>query len=948
MENNINKELELLSSAIEWVNTHLQGERQHKSYDKLVKDRRELKKIRYALSENPAAVLYGESQKGKSYLVGSLLSAGGSFTIKDTVKDRKYDFIADINPRGNGTESTGVVTRFTTRPGQPLEGFPIRIKLLSITDMILVLCDGYWNNVNDQEQCDEGKVASRIEKLQSKLKSTVQKFIEEDDIMEIGSYFESHFKAQTTNLRHYGNEGLSYFRELSIIIDRLAIEDWKEAFSILWNDNEQINNLFSILVKQYQTIDFVNEVCAPFEVILRDDEKNKGYAIIDVARLNELFESSKTLSVKYRFGGRVETKDIKSSYLSVLAAEVILQLPEDLAQEKKFLNTTDILDFPGARREDKYKEDQIFCGETDGDKIILRMLLRGKVAYLFNKYANNYMINTLLLCHDQVQTAQGGIPELLGNWIDNVIGKDSNQREDFIRDSKISPLFVISTKFNQDLEFDPVNDRNPDNMSLRWQARFNNLFEGELVGGYGKWVNEWTTTNKYFNNFYLLRDYVHAAGKVFEGWTADGCKEEREIPVPSYPDFREKLRKSFIDHDFVKKHFDDPAMSWDEAASLNKDGSELIIKNLTKVSEHINQATKNDFKKKLNGILNGIIETISEFYHSESSDENLRKAKEKAGEIAATLHINYAEPYFFGTFVQNLMIPEAKVNEIVHDYFLQGGNKENKAEDMSKYAYIWMHTPQLSVNNTFEDNLNILCRGYSLSSPEACKAFFEEKGINLEKLFSGAGYVTIDRAHELSVILRDFWLDEWLGKIQHEKLTEKMDVTYVDDLRVLFANLYQKNGLAILMENRIRKYIDRDQDFSIVTDLISDMCAEMINRFVSTVGYDFISGSEQQALKEANEQQDLGLRFDIVSAKYQQVSSIEGVADILTKICNVGTISTSDDVDKMKILPGTLEKNRWAEYLKIGFVQTQNIPNYDVEANAELGKIINNCRTISF
>ena len=74
MVSQIDKQLSNLALAIDWVKQNLKGERRQSAYDNLVKERRKLKKIKNALSLNPAVVLYGASQCGKSHLASSLLS----------------------------------------------------------------------------------------------------------------------------------------------------------------------------------------------------------------------------------------------------------------------------------------------------------------------------------------------------------------------------------------------------------------------------------------------------------------------------------------------------------------------------------------------------------------------------------------------------------------------------------------------------------------------------------------------------------------------------------------------------------------------------------------------------------------------------------------------------------------------------------------------------------
>ena len=61
----------------------------------------------------------------------------------------------------------------------------------------------------------------------------------------------------------------------------------------------------------------------------------------------------------------------------------------------------------------------------------------------------------------------------------------------------------------------------------------------------------------------------------------------------------------------MKKHFKDPAHSWDQATSINLDGSKWIIQNLDIATENINAATKLKNEKELNGLLLQLKEELS-------------------------------------------------------------------------------------------------------------------------------------------------------------------------------------------------------------------------------------------------------------------------------------------------------------------------------------------------
>src|SRR5690606_38502020 len=129
-----------------------------------------------------------------------------------------------------------------------------------------------------------------------------------------------------------------------------------------------------------------------------------------------------------------------------------------------FLKETDLLDFPGARGRMTLAENKL------SEKNIPELLIRGKVAYLFNKYSDAEKINIFMLCAKHEQAAQRSMPEMISNWIDKFVGDTAEKREKFISASKISPLFIVGAFFNENLRFNSIHDKIGDLSSLknRW------------------------------------------------------------------------------------------------------------------------------------------------------------------------------------------------------------------------------------------------------------------------------------------------------------------------------------------------------------------------------------------------------------------------------------------------------------------------------------------------
>lgn len=116
---------------------------------------------------------------------------------------------------------------------------------------------------------------------------------------------------------------------------------------------------------------------------------------------------------------------------------------------------------------------------------------------MFNKYSNSEQINVLLFCQKHSQSGQSVMPNKLNNWINKMIG-DSPEEE--LYQSSISPLFVISTWFNKDLEYDFNTDKpnNRNSLDARWNQRFVKVLEDEIFKiDTFNWLNNWTTSQQF-------------------------------------------------------------------------------------------------------------------------------------------------------------------------------------------------------------------------------------------------------------------------------------------------------------------------------------------------------------------------------------------------------------------------------------------------------------------
>ena len=948
MEKNINTQLNIIEKAIKWVKEtdSMKGAKGENAYRNLVNYRRKLNKKKFALEGNPAAAMYGESQAGKSYLVSALLSvAGKSFKVLDG-KENEFDFKNQINPRGNEMESTSVVTRFSTKYASINQDYPILAKLLSPTDIILVICEAYYNNlkVNKPLSFDDLKEKINSFELNYSNKKECQKLIIEDDILNMEDYFNDNF----SKLVYNNVKDADFFDKISSFVTKIPPEEWKDVFSLFWNFNPQLTKLFNDLIKQYQQLNFTDTVYLPMDAVLRD----KG-TLLDVSRLDEIYDTFKGQESDYAYQTLVFYKDKEANektitfskpYLCALTAEIIFVLPEKLKEDKPFLADTDLLDFPGTRRFETTSEENI------SDKSLTVLLRRGRVDYLFNKYSSYERLNALLFCQNQKQSSQSVMPEKLNRWIGSMIGNSPEEREAY--KSSISPLFIISTWFNKDLEFDFNNDKPDKTQSLneRWHQRFTKTLAGEIIKSSDyPWLNNWTISNPNFQNIYLLRDFDKSSetnSQIYKGYNQNAIETE-EIKPESFPDFRNKLRKSFIEYDFVKQHFKNPENSWDRAASINEDGTQLIIDKLTIAANNINPARIEKSVRELQLILENIITFLKEYYNSPDKAESLLRAIATAGSIQANLDIAFGrDPYFFGSMMRELMLK----NSDVYNLYL-GKIRDIERRDvinMDKYSAIRINVPELNPNENFDMNLECLRKHYEKRTIKECQDFFEnEQGIDLNELFYGNNARVKSFSQVLAKELETFWFEDYMLRNQ-QNLSKIVSKAGLQEIQDMLRRLYEKLNITEIIAERIRRYVDGYRNIEDVYEMIADISAEMINKFINTVGLVYYNESNYSDLKKASEN-ITGLSWEHDELQFKKNTKNE-VAELITQMGNLPELLNQNPLpkQKLKFLPNYRNYIMWYDLLKAGFVTASGVPNYDPIANEKLGAIIKEFETIEY
>ena len=799
LSNKIKELEESVSNSASWAqsNTDLRMDRDEILL--LKESRMKLNRINNSFKSKPVFALFGASQVGKSYLIKNLLSVDGN-PLQIILGDKSYEFLEKINPAGSGAESTGVVTRFTIDKVSEDAKFPVKAKLISISDLVIILTDCFLNDVDLNELINFDDFEENIEALEKEFKDSdySQDKLNEDNIFEIRDYFKNNFKKE--NLTRV-LDGSNYWNRIGELISKIPPNRWVDVFSFYWDNNSEINKLFNLLNTDLEKLGYNKSIFLNESSILRG-----GGEILDVTRVKEIFEKDTSEQTVYCDNKEIS---INTNRLSAIISEVTLTVSEDLTTKKEFIQNTDLLDFPGARS-------RLVLNKITDEETPL-MFLRGKISYLFKRYSTNLEINNLLFCINDQQIEVKELPSLLNEWISTNIGDSIDHRSTAISNLNTNPLFVIFTFFNNQITFHPINDDNND-LDYKWDNRFIKFFQEGIIGNNYDWDTQWSNKNKLFNNFFMLRDYKYSSD-VFDGYDEEGTEKsinENRI------DYMKNLKDSFINYPFVKDHFDKPTESWDASATANSDGSELIINNLLPSANNLVKV--NNSVKRCNTIKDQVLECLNKYYVSENKEEERNKIIKNTLNTSLSLSRYIAnQPHKFSLFIQSLQLSESEIYNVFHENI----NHVTVESTFSSKELLSNIYPYLSDNNSLDENIEIIRKQEGLSSKEDVIEILESNGIDLSQ------FKKEESINELGIIL------EKIIKLWEEKVKLNPNKMEDDLLNQILSDLLTTMKIQGLLEkihdvlspkfNRVR--IERDDEI-----YFSSITTNLINEFVTDFG----------------------------------------------------------------------------------------------------------------
>ncbi|HEY6981427.1 virulence factor SrfC family protein [Reyranella sp.] len=603
----------------------------------LQKVRNQSRKLARAARRRMCVGVFGPSQAGKSYLVSILASRDGH-PLQARFADKTYDFLRAINPPGN-RESTGLVTRFGLGLSDGASDFPVRVRLLTQTDIVKILGNSFLLDFDHQkaafERPDGGAIRKRLTELRSKVMPTMPGDLDSDDVLDLIEYFDTFFAGVTAELR------TEYWREAIDLAPRLSGRDRAKLWSVLWYDFQPFTDLYLTLYEGLEKLAFAPEALLGMDALIPREK-----SIIDVLTLDRLgADAGDTLLVRPKQADRMASADARlpRSLVCALTAELNVAINE---KPWDFFDHTDLLDFPGARSRLKLASLQDVAkakGVAEGANPLRELLLRGKVAYLFQRYSAERELSAMLLCIPDGNQEVRDLSDMMAAWIDQTIGATPAERT-----KQKNALFLVLTKM--DREFEQKAGETEESRRLRWSARLNN----SLVNNFrGEWPTNWN--GRPFDNTFWLRNPTVIDERLMD------YRDGRELGVAeAFAQRAIELRGHFVENFDVQRHFVDPARAWDEAFKANDGGVSYLVKNLIPVCDPA--IKRSQVRGQLEVQVRRLVHRLAGFHSAADGD-----ARAKKRELVHTVLRGLAtciQQQLFGELVAALQVADSALRDI--------------------------------------------------------------------------------------------------------------------------------------------------------------------------------------------------------------------------------------------------------------------------------------------
>ncbi len=655
--------------AIDWVkDVRTNVKRLDSEADSLITELRRLKNTSSRLgsvANKPIATgFFGLSQAGKSYLISSL-AADNEGRLKTKFDDEELDFIKHINPPGGGKEATGLVTRFTRTPQEnSVAGYPIELKLFQEIEIAKILLNSYFNDFDSERvtyQLKTETVRQLLAKYTKYSGNKLVKGITADDVVDLQDYAMDCFGKSLQILQG------SYWREVVELAPHLSIEQRADLFSILWGEIPELTNTYIQFAKTLSRLSHAKAVCAPLSALVKkidgSDDWSQKDSIMNVDMLERLNrDTDSNIEVVPRLEDDLgEVVSVSTAELTALTAEMVFPLINKTRVPA--VETVDLLDFPGYRGRLNITE---LSAIEDGDPVS-QLILRGKVAYLFERYTDSQEMNVLIVCTpSDKQSEVNSVGPVLERWIHKTQGASTQERA-LRKPGLLWAITMFDKRIQSDLE------KSEAMLKDTWGK--GGLLTQTILERFGDfdWFKNWSAEKVPFNNVFLVRKPGFAVP-----FLEMEAKEEKGIAQDKQSQMN-ILRQTFIDDEDVKKYIATPEQAWDSMLKLNDGGMQRISDYLSSVA--LPEVKENRLIEQLNHSIQHVTKTLFADWYEQEGEALIQQKQDIARSVASLMS---RKGLLLGELLRSLQLPKQTIRSLYLSDYKAGGIDESDDDGVNK------------------------------------------------------------------------------------------------------------------------------------------------------------------------------------------------------------------------------------------------------------------------
>ncbi|KQN55672.1 virulence factor SrfC family protein [Erwinia sp. Leaf53] len=374
---------------------------------KLLRQHNKASALVSAVQKPPAIGLFGLAQQGKSYLIARL-AASDKGRLECALGNSVLDYASQLNPQQH---TAAPVLRFSAQQHASDSSWPVRLDLLSETELVAVLALQYRQSQTDRAAApDESQLNERLQNVAPYRQAEPVAGITPQQVVALWDQVNQLQRRQDPALESH------FWPQAVELAPLLGVDERARLFSLLWGEDRQLTALYRQLAHALHHLAGARRVLAPIGVL---DEPS--FSLLNDSGVSQ-FNASSDLIVQVaplHQGRTLPAVNIALAELTLLCREVLLPLYS--TPREALFSEVDLLDYPGLVTPSVLPEDE--------QHALALGFLQARRPLLLQRATRQQTLTHLLVCsasgHRQETPLVG---RLLDQWVRQTQGESSQQR----------------------------------------------------------------------------------------------------------------------------------------------------------------------------------------------------------------------------------------------------------------------------------------------------------------------------------------------------------------------------------------------------------------------------------------------------------------------------------------------------------------------------------------